>query len=768
MGNYIGYFRSIYNDYLYSVSIKHSMSASKKPQEITLAGTQPFVVTYNQSDTPFDGYRNSTAKISVVADHYFEGTLPSKAKETKVILTNETTGEIEWCGYLTPKVYDMGYTNCNEIIELEASDCISILQYLDYEPFNNKGIVNIHSVISRICSATDLLTGYYYPLTKWRTNQNNLRFTDLEISERNFFSSDMEESWTLQEVLEEICKYVGLTAMQIGEKLYFVDYNTYNKKDVCTFIHYIKMDGFENLYPQSGTKYVNSYLITEKDIMGNDNSISFEPVYNKVLVNCNMYTCDDFIPNIFDDKFLTNRNGEFYHYFEVPHETPATAEYRYGNSWGSAKYVSEETSDADNKYFHRLYDNEYWESIYRQESLHPLSEEDYRADYKTQYITKNYVGGTIVDLGVVQNKYFDKEIWQYVVANKVDYERYLCLNQMGNCLDFAQNSNGAYDNNYSANYAVYKLKSGFKSQCMVSKNAYMIINYKYIMERYRGRNYINPDWAKGACKGATGYYISGPHMWFQLKIGDKYWTGYKWVTDKYIFKVPCGTSVLDDNLFNTDMSIVNSVEWDLFANEEGYKIPLNDVDTKAAIEFKILLPEVMNRIYNKDNSTSDYWNNYCWIKDFKISVIEPGQDMEREENDIVYENIINDINISELDEIDLKITSYTPDTKPSYSNMGLVKSSTNTSDSPFLEGVKEDGLNNNDTFQKPELNIIEKYYNQYSTPTKKIQLTIGNNISPLQKVFGVDVDNPTDGYVQLGTEIDYRYDKQTITLLQKK
>lgn len=762
MSNYIGYFRSVYNDILYSVKIMSDMVASKAT-EITLSGDEPFVVKYNESDTPFEPFRNSTATIKIISDNYFEDILPSKTKDRKVILTNENDGTVVWCGYLTPKIYDMGYTECNEEIELEASDCVSILQYLDYEPFKNKGIINLHNVISRLCTATGLLKGYYFSNTKMLDDTDYLRVTDLEISERNFFSSDMEESWTLQQVLEEICKYLGVTAMQIGEELYFVDYTAYNNQDNLTFTHYIKMTNFENTYPQSSSSIKPTpYTISEKDIMGSDSSISFEPIYNKVYVNCNMFTCNDYIPNVFDDKFLKNRNGDFYNSFEVSPESPNTAEYRYGNSWGKAKYVAEDTSDADYKFFHRLYDNEYWESVYRQESLHPLLEDDYKADYNTQYITKNYVGGTLLDLGTVKKKYFDKDIWQYVVANKLDYERYLCVSQMGNGFeDFASNSNSVIDNNYTANYSVYKLKDGFKSQCMVSKNAYMVIDYKYIMQRYRGRNYINPDWHKGTCKGASGYYNRQPHIWFQLKIGNKYWNGYNWVDKAYIFKIPCGTSTDVENMFNTELSIVNTVEWELFANEEGYKIPLADVDLKSEVEFQILLPEAMNRIYNSDLSLSSYWNNYCWIKDLKISVVEPNQDYEREENDIVYENVIDEENINELDEITLKVTSYTPDTKPSYSNVGLSKDG-----EIFLQDIREIGLSG--VYQKPEENIIEKYYSQYSTPTKKISLTVGNNISPLQKIYGADVDKPSTGYVVLGSEIDYLYDSQTITVVEKK
>ena len=85
----------------------------------------------------------------------------------------------------------------------------------------------------------------------------------------------------------------------------------------------------------------------------------------------------------------------------------------------------------------------------------------------------------------------------------------------------------------------------------------------------------------------------------------------------------------------------------------------------------------------------------------------------------------------------------------------------------MLEAIKEDALNG--IAQKPEENIIEKYVKQYSTPTKKIQATqVLSGIEPFTKIYGADVDNPEDAYVVLGGTIDYRDERQTITMLQLK
>ena len=86
----------------------------------------------------------------------------------------------------------------------------------------------------------------------------------------------------------------------------------------------------------------------------------------------------------------------------------------------------------------------------------------------------------------------------------------------------------------------------------------------------------------------------------------------------------------------------------------------------------------------------------------------------------------------------------------------------------FLEAVKEENLGQTQA-QKPEENIIQKYVHQYSTPTKKMTLPLPIDITPLQKLYGVNVEEGKtyEGYVQLGTELDYRMGMQTITCVQK-
>lgn len=737
---YFGQFKSLNGD-TYTVKL-----GSNATTEIRLADN-PFTVTYNTSATPFEPVRTSTATIRVVHNNYLEDILSSEAQGTEVTLLHNDV--VMWTGYLTPKIYSQNYVDEYETIELEAADSISSLQYIDYSSTNERGIVSFKTVIDNICTACGNLKGYYWTTSK-QIDSSVLTPELLAVSEQNFFSSDTDESWKLNEVLKEICRYLGFTALQYRDNLYILDYQTLSNNGSILCYYYDK----SNDYTTNSTNISlgAAYKVTSSSFKGSGATIDFEPVYNKCKVNANFYNCEDFIPNIFDDALLTNRNGEFYECSEIQPIEPYKAEYPF-----KSKTKKEETADDDYTYYCRLYDNKYWESVYRDDNLSVVSPTD--EEKKSTDITKQYVGGTIVDVGVVKKTYID-EYGQYQVPNKLDYDRYVCINQKGL---------GIFGGYSTESYPVFKLKDGFKSRVMASSDSYLILDYSIIFEKHPSRNYINPDWNNDIASLKSSSATKDGKLYFKLKIGDKYWNGKSWTTTFSSFPVVTAFKDYVSNdaldLINKEKKVLNNVSYDLYINESGYKIPLNGVDTTSGVEFEIYLPTIQFVVMNgsaSDKANIRKHNAYCWIKDLSIKVAQSGQDVEKSENDVIYENVINDAAISELDDITVKLTTYTDLTKPSYSNVIYLNGDNRT----FLSAVKESALSGN--AQKPEENIIEKYVNQYSTQTKKLTMTLGLNITPLQLITNCDVDNPNKQFVELGTSIDYANDCQTLTAIELK
>lgn len=771
MSNYKGYFRSLESNDLYCVYIITN-NASTAYTEVTLAGDSPFVVNYNESQTPFDPVRTSTATIQVVRDDYLEDVYSPYAHGTAVKLRNETKGTWEWVGFLVPRIYNQGYEDCNETIQLEAADCLSSLQYFDYftvlggptygdydiDVDDTKSIASFSDILANICDQCELLDGYYW--TRSKKVGNTIMLPDhLMVSEQNWFSSDTDEPVKMSEVLEDICTYLGFTAVQWKTHLYFIDYKALSANEDLYMTYFSKAGGYTG---GTNSHKGEPFTITADTYRGNGASISFEPVYNKVTVRDNFYTADDIVPSIFDDKYLTNRivPCNFYETYEVATEIPNKPSYPGGGT--------EEVGDSTYRYFHRPYTHKYWDSVYRDTANTQTALTD--SVLATVAPIRDYAGGTIVDMGTVRNTYTNitEGHRQRIVAPRRDFQKYLCISQKGIT---------------SNEVPVLKLKSGYHPLCPYSSNAYLVINYTCVFERYVNRGYINPEWTTDT--GTWSGVNTAGFLKFRVKIGDWWWwynpttsdrppfdfdysgLGGYWTKETYSPLVyqngvfPVMTEYKSDSTKGTvqeDMTTLNTVSWEDEINVEGYKIPLAGMSMLDDISIEVFNPNFQFQLSGGNTS----WNQYCWVKDLSFKIVEQGQDIEQQENDVVYENVIDTDAINELGEITVKLTTFTEHAQPSYSN--VVYHRGNVTD--LLTNVTEDAISG--TPQKPEENIVEKYVLQYSTPTKKIQATQTMDITPLSKIYNADVDNPTDAYISLGGEIDYAAGSQSITMLQLK
>lgn len=770
MGNYKGYFRRLDKadngkGTLFSVSLLGEPNKTSFT-EILLAGDSPFVVTYNTSDTIFEPVRTSTATIRIVHNNYLEDILTSHAQGTQVILKDETNNVIEWVGYLTPMVYDQSYVEEYETIELEAADCVSSLQYIEYEHKKHGGFITFKEMIDYICDTCGLLEGYYWTRSKKLKSGAIMLPKDLMVSESNWGYSDVEENLKLNEVLSEICQYLGFTCLQWKNRMYFIDYQYYHTNNDIYATWFAKATDYGT---GSSSHLGGIFTVTADEYMGTGANISFAPIYNKITVKANFSSCDDVISGLFDDEYLTNRNGDFYANEEVMPVQPYRAEYPHGGVALLGSIVSYATDkekkdclDDKYRYFMRLYDHKDWESVYRNDNGVQITP----TDINTTNVTKVYRGGTIVDLGVVRKEY-SNEYQQWIVPNNLDYTRYLCICERTDAID-----NGTIYGDTSHNLGAYfRLKEGTPMKVMLSNDAYLVISASAIFEKYPERNYINPDWGNGQIKqpaGASGQHTSnGGKLNFKIKIGDKCWDGYQWTTGDKTFTVALEKSSKDTQWWNQTNEVLNNISWELYIDEKGYKIPLAGMDLTMPITIEIHKPANQwrsNTGSNKFHNLFPEVNAYCWLKDLSIKVVESGQDVEKQESDVIYENIIDEKSINELSDITVKLTSFVPYNKPSYSNVIAV--ATDSAPATFLEGLKEDCLSG--VFQKPEENIVERYVSQYDTPTKSVTLSLDSSVSPLQAFKGVDVDNLEQKYCALGSEIDYAMDRQTITVVEKK
>ena len=368
--NLIAYFAGKPDCTQYTLKII-SDSANTNFDEIFLAGDSPFVVTYDTSNTPFEPSRASRASINVVASDYLFDVYSKDAHGTSVVLYDDDQNVI-WAGWLTTNLLSMPQDSCGmETFTLEAQDNIYTLEKFYYHTIgSHKAIVSFKDIMKEIMDTTNINTFYYHTNTIRPVGGSYVYLQDYTISEQNFFSSDTDEPWNLRDVLDEMCRYLGYTAIQYQDALYLFDMQYYTS--VMTFAserdRQLEFNGCrydKNNWDNGacGTFYPGLKVPLRQSIVrGTGSDISLETIYNKVQVKDSFYEVDHFIPDIFKDESLTNRDGDFWNCNQITYSGKLV----YLNNKGKRK--EEEKDENEHVYYIRKFDHEDYESIYRNRS----------------------------------------------------------------------------------------------------------------------------------------------------------------------------------------------------------------------------------------------------------------------------------------------------------------------------------------------------------------------------------------------------------------
>ena len=283
-------------------------------EEIELTLNQPFTVTYSENESIYSPIRTSTAQINIVFDEYLYDALRANALGTMVTLSRTTTDPrpprpvVVWQGYLNNDMLDAPYEHCTESFSLNASDFLLKAKLLPYDIVGeNKNIVSFKDIFEKFLNKVGGLD-VYLPNTRL-INKQPIKLENIQISEFNFFTSDTDKGWSYYEVIEEFCKYFGFTALQWGNGLYFMDYESFSRRDEMVFQKYTWVSG----YDEGSLVYEDEFVaieggtinISADDYTRNGGRVTFDTFKNKVKVNCNYYDAGIVVPDIFDDNALT-------------------------------------------------------------------------------------------------------------------------------------------------------------------------------------------------------------------------------------------------------------------------------------------------------------------------------------------------------------------------------------------------------------------------------------------------------------------------------
>lgn len=760
---YKGDFYSLRGD-KYTVTIITN-NDSGTTREITL-GVPPFATEMDSSDENiYKPVKYQSATVNIVtsgeSDYMFD-LYSGEADGTRVTLTR--SGETIWDGFATPVVYNNGYTEIHENLELECIDGLSILQYYKYSA-SPKRVLTFIEILNNILVKCKVYTTLYVSNCTRLTQSSTIPILNaLFISEQNFFDekddneTDNDVAWTCKEVLEEICKYLGLVCVGQGSNIYLLDLDGIKNNNNV----YTKYNIGSSAY--TSVNLTNSLEIEETNYRGGNNTISLDNVYNKVSVKDSFYTFDSVIPDLYDTATNITKATDPDIASSTQVQNGMYGEIVNGSD-GKMEVLLDRVYDPENERYSTYY--AVFAKYYKNDNY------NFTCPSSVNYTdTKTMHGAVIGKFAVIKlDKTFDwmDEQIHKITGGTITLDDWLAKNEISNpsFSNYVCLLNPNY--NHTQSGTTWITTNNTDSTALFGgDNAYLIIKGSYCY------HYVDED--PYPCQGdgidiTEGRYAmkaGQTYLLCKLKWGTLYWNGTSWTTTNTTFKLPylrddssSSERRADATMFK-NLNFINTVNWRIGTSEKGYaiKAPTSTI-MNGLPELTIYSP--IDPDYYSTSSGDEYGKHYkhtrVFLKDFDIKAI-IGDPTFSDENDTdtIYTNVISNTHVQEFDELEFKIC--TNDNKaPNYSSVAWK----DNGNFKYLANCYNQALNANNVQEK---HFINRFCNQYKTPRIRLSLQLENNIAPyalvsdkwlgLSKKFIVDSQS-----------VDYYNDVTNIILVEK-
>lgn len=789
---YSGTFESV-NNTRYRVDIK---TGGNQRQELTLSGS-PFVTQMDQSDEIiYTPAKYQTATVGFITPDYNLDIYSPAAQGTKVELYEVGNSDtLMWTGYVTPNLYDQGFSKHIEEVQVECIDALSTLQYFKYNT-ENKSTVTFWYIINKLIKQCGAYTKFYISdNTQLTQNGNSCIARQLYISESNFFDekedgeTDQDVAWTCQEVLEEICRYLGLTAIADKDSVYFVDYDAI-KAGINTYWRY-------TVDNSSGQKVTVRFskAITGSDFSATGSTLSLDNVYNKVNVVSDYNTFEDVIPGVFDnlvnitsssDTTLANstniNNGMYGEVVSGNGENMIVMVDRIynpqKNSYGDYNTVAVKYCNNPNYKFYKY--NSSGTDITN--SVTSLNYTD----------TKTMKGATIAQFFV---KKLDKiSTWEsflmQVVQGYLTLDKWLSRNQISN-ITFSNyimmlNSDTNHISNENAvNYPYFETVVNDSNALFGGQNAYLLIKGSYIFHYFSDDPYPIPDNEADISEGRYKIDASTAYLLAKLQWGNLYWNGDSWQNANTTFTIPFVPSNADgddrraDALMFKENKFVNTVSWRIGTSETGQIIPMPDATVAISGLPKLTVYKPIDPTWNGQGQ--HYKANCVFLKDFTIKAIVGDPTFSNaNDSDTNYSMVIDEDYIQELGDIKMRIATH-DNKNPNFSCVAyldgdeyrFLDKTYNKALSGEVSGLVFNGINGDevcDGLLRQEWWLVYRIYKQYSTASIRLNFSLRNDneIWGLYSDGAIDEQQSGKRFIADSISRDYRFNTQEITLIEKK
>ena len=551
----------------------------------------------------------------------------------------------------------------------------------------------------------------------------SLDLNKLILSDYQFYDEDNKEWDFSNKILEEMCKYLCMTAVVQGNYLYIIDLadkinnfqvynrtsNDYQKRPYGVTIRYTK-DWNADDYVDDGTQ------------------ISMNPVYNQLKLENKLDDFNNLTDNLFLRKNLTNLYGERY---KVDEGSQFDNDNRNVVIWEREPLISKEC---------KIY-------MWNNTSISNIPITAMILDPE-EYIKNTTVPTILSDT----NKNFAMlckcaDLY-YNVNSKPQKEFH--AQSMGDKSDFIFMTNNSMNQDHQK-----MLELSLNSDSIVqTTKAYYIINFNVLfsteyfpctsLKKKKTKNMLEGF----ECDGDGKISYNSLYLMARMQYGEKYWNGSFWQEEECDFKISLETSANYVEALNTTLNVNNQVDFKTGLELSGYIVPI-------PIESSASIGSVTLSFPHYQYISSDI--KAVFLSNLEVNLTMKKKDKEEMEDDDVIKQEI-DKTFAEEKELDSCEFSTFDDTHLAYNTVGY-----DVDGDYFILDVVKYG----DWILKMEQIRLLKYAIQYSHPRKTVDITLRNIYdSPYYKFTNWNFGEIT--FIPSSYSLDFKNNSTSLKLIEKR
>lgn len=737
-------------------------------------------INYESDDDVFKPIKCSDCQINIVTNTILTELYTALKNEIYCLI--KKNDKVIWCGFSVPCLYQSDYDNEYNQLSLQFNDILSSLENYKYTYVNDsQSIVSFYSILKYIINKIDsnnLIKNIYLHNSK-RINGTTELLNNLFILDRNFFD-ESEEAENCKDIIEYISRFLGTTCYYFEDSIYFVDFNS-----IKTIKEYTKYNLIDDT--NSVVTIDDELIDVNSNVYYANAAISINEQYNKVVVIANTNSNNTIIPDWDDD--LINQNADPNKFYET-HRTIDGKDYTMLNAFFKSKSnwnwqkpytlssstieeVTVDNADANGSYWQKVasYETENEPSSLSWKTYFTIADYSLMALKTTtgvQLSLKNrppiaVKGGTFI----IDIRYKLSSDWNASNHIKTSDEQYYngkystgFVDTMFQCR-LAIGNKIYYDGERWVNYQEYidKTNRGYYQVCQ-GPNTYQGARWYRYLDEYEYWRFCNEaEYNASTREKYTGGFSDVNAVYMFTRNGERIFVE-KWYYDECKLQ-DCFYLVhknkVDDKVFDTEYSLTNTVSWrmNLADSEDGVAIRLPEGQiTLGELVFELYPANQLGTVPMRRTDKPAIRCNAFHLSDIKLkyttsSYVKDVFNDKVYDDDIKFENVINEQIIRELDDIEFRVNTFN-EHSGSYSYV-LFKQEDSYK---FVDNIFD--ISNKET-KKAEEHCIEKYANYYSKPRFIYSNSIKNKNVKLNSILN-----------EKSTQKDYIINSITYDLINNK